>query len=403
MANTLSFNQIATVLQAIQEQATGQSAMAATDTSSFVASATTTLATGYDPVFNAINQVLSRTWFSVRPYSRKFKGLEYSETEWGNATRKLAIADKAIKEDDRYLWPQAYDNGELPANGDGEPGADMYQINKPDLLQTNFYGSNVWSDAYTIFRDQLDCAFRSPEELGSFISMVQQNISDKLENVRENVARATLVNFIGGVLNENDSDRVVHLLTEYNTLTGLNLTATTVYQPSNYKAFMQWVFSRIAQISDMMTERTELYQTVVNGKHIIRHTPMADQRVYLYAPARHQSTMMALADTYHDNFLSQAVTETVNFWQSPDAADSINVKPSRIGANGSVVVPSTALEQDGVYGVIMDRNAAGVATTQSWSSPTPFNARGGFTNYWLHETQRVFNDHTEKGVVLLLD
>lgn len=403
MANNLTFDQAATVFNAIQQQATGQATMAPVDAASFVSCATTALRVGYDPIFNAINQVLSRTWFSVRPYSRKFKGLEYSESEWGAVTRKLAIADKPIKEDDRYLWPQAYDSGKVPADGDGKPGADMFQINKPQVLQSNFYGFNVWSDAYTIFKDQLDCAFRSPEEFGQFVSMIQSNISDKLENVRENVARATLVNFIGGLINENDGNRVVHLLTEYNTLTGLSLTEETVYQPANYKAFVQWAFSRIAAISDMMTERTELFQTVVKGLHVIRHTPMADQRVYLYAPARHQTTMMALADTFHDNFLSQAVTETVNFWQSPDAGDSINVKPSRIGTDGSVVTPSTAVEQSGVFGVIMDHAAAGMTTTQSWSSPTPFNSRGGYTNYWLHETQRVFNDHSEKGVVLLMD
>ena len=44
-----------------------------------------------------------------------------------------------------------------------------------------------------------------------------------------------------------------------------------------------------------------------------------------------------------------------------------------------------------------------MANTQSWSNPTPFNARGGYTNIWMHETQRIYNDHTEKGVVLLLD
>ena len=176
-----------------------------------------------------------------------------------------------------------------------------------------------------------------------------------------------------------------------------------VYQPANFKAFIQWAYARIAQISDMMTERTELFQTVVNGKHVIRHTPKAMQRVFLYAPARHQMDMMAIADTYHDGLLTMPETETVNFWQSAETPDSINMKVARIGADGAVTASAANVQQANIFGVIIDTEAVGVANTQSWSNPTPFNARGGYTNIWMHETQRIYNDHTEKGVVLLLD
>lgn len=405
MAGEMNFKQAATLLNAIQEQATGQSALAATDISGFISCATTTLETGYDPVFNAINQVLTRTLFSVRPYSRKFKGLEKTESQWGNHVRKLAVADRDLVDDDRYKWPVGYDATGHSSNplGDGQ-SVDQYVIRKPKILQTNFYGSNVWSDYYTIFKDQLDNAFTGPDQLASFFGMVSQNMSDKLENVRENVSRAALANFIGGIVDEAQTGRVVHLLTEYEDATGLTFDSPTdVYQPDNFRPFIQWVYARIAQISDMMTERTELYQTVINGTHVIRHTPKANQRVYLYAPARHQMSMMALADTYHDGLLTMPETETVNFWQSAETPDSIAMHIARVGTNGSVHVSTDAVEQAGIFGVILDQEAVGVANTQSWSNPTPFNARGGYTNIFMHETQRIYNDHSEKGVVLLLD
>lgn len=405
MANEMTFNQIATVMNAIQTQATGVAGLAPTDTASFVAAATTTLKTGYDQTMAAINQVLSRTIFSIRPYSRKFRGMEKSETQYGNHVRKLKIADKPVSEDDRFLWPTGVQGA--PASEPGSPvigdgySVDPYILNKPDMLQTNFYGSNVFEDWYTIFRDQLDCAFRGPEEFGQFLAMVTQNMTDKLENCRENVARAVLANFMGGIIAENDPDRVVHLLTEYNTVTGLSLTAQTVYQPANFKAFMQWAYSRIATISAMMTERSEKFQTVVNNKHVMQHTPYDRQKVYLYAPARFQIDARVLADTYHDNYLAKADVETVNFWQAIDSPDAIKVTASRIGSDGDV--DTASVEQANIFGTIFDDEAAGYATTQQWSSPTPFNARGGYTNVWLHETQKAWNDHSEKGVVLLLD
>lgn len=401
--NDLTFNQVATLLNSIQQQATGQQAITATSTNEFVQAATTTLKTGYDPVLNAISQVLSRTIFSVRPYSAKFKGLERSETAFGNHVRKLSIADKNFVDDDRYKWPVGYDQTQDPAYGTGQ-SVDQYALRKPNIVQTNFYGNNVYEDYVTIFRDQLENAFRGPDEMGQFFSMVTQNISDKLENGRENMARATLVNLIASIIDEDQKTRVVHLLAEYNAATGLSLTNTTVYQPANFPAFMKWVYARIASISSLMTERSQLFQTVINNAPVMRHTPVNMQKVYLFAPAQYQITSRVLADTYHESFLSTpGVLENVNFWQSIETPDSINVKPVYTGTDGQIKNVLTNVEQSGIFGIIMDEEAAGYALTQNWSSPTPFNARGGYSNLFFHSTMRNWNDVTEKAVVLLLD
>lgn len=400
--NELSFNQVATILNAVQQQATGQTSIAPTNTADFVTVATTLLKTGYDPVMNAINQVLTRTIFSIRPYERKFGSLEVSESAYGNHVRKLAIADKPVSEDDRYKWPVAYDSQQNPADGDGV-ATNPFVVRKPKILQTNFYGQNVFSDSYTVFRDQLDNAFTGPQQFGDFVGMVIQNMSNKLENVRENIARATVANFIGGIIDEGNAQRVVHLLTEYNTATGLSLTATTVMQPANYRAFVQWAFARIFTVSQMMTERTTMYQTIINGLPIVRHTPMATQKMLVYAPAEYAMQMMALSNTYHDQLVKLGAHETVNFWQSASTPDTINVTPSRVGANGTVVTAESAVNQAGVFAVLFDEEAMGYATTQQWSAPTPFESRHGFVTTWIHETERNWNDHSEKGVVFLMD
>lgn len=399
--NTMTFNQVATILQSIQEQATGQSALAATNTSDFVSVANTVLQTGMDPVMNAINQVLTRTIFSVRPYSRKFGIVEVPESAYGNHVRKLSIADKAIQDDDRYKWPVAYDSGQTPPSGDGQ-SVDQQILNKPSILQTNFYGVNVWQDSYTLFKDQIECAFRGPDELGSFVGMVTQNMVDKLEQCRENMGRACVANFIGGLIDENDSLRVVHLLTEYNTATGLSLTAQSVMQPANFRAFIQWAYAKILCVSEYMTERSLAFQTVVNSLPVMRHTPKDRQKLMMFAPAATQAATMAMANTYHDELVRLGAYEAVNFWQSIATPDTVSVTPGRIGSNGAVVT-GTPIVQDSVFAVLFDEEALGYATTQQWSAPAPFNSRGGYTTLWLHETQRLWNDHSEKGVVFLLD
>jgi hypothetical protein len=389
--NDLTFNQLSMVLNSIVQQATGQQAQQVTNTAEFVSVAQTALKTGYDPVLQAISQVLSRTIFSIRPYTRKFGGLMVSNQQFGNIVRKLNIADKDWEEDSRFELTD-------------QISVDMYKVNKPSILQTNFYGANVFEKSLTIFKDQLDCAFSSPEEFGRFLSMTMTNASDMIEQAHENLARATLANFIGGKIS-GDTASVIHLLTEYNTITGLEtpLTDETVYQPANFKPFMQWVYSRVASLSSLMTERTQKFHINVTGKEISRHTPVNKQKVYLYAPARYQTETMVLADVYHDNFLRMADNETVNFWQSIDKPDEINVQPVYLQADGTLKSDDSPVNQKGIFGVMFDEEAAGYTVVNQWSAPTPFNSKGGYSNIFWHFTDRYWNDFTENGIVLLLD
>ena len=406
--NALTFEQAATVLNSIQAQAQGSAALTATNTAEFVQQAQTALLSGFDTITNAINQVLSRTIFSIRPYDAKFRGLEVSESAWGNHVRKLSIADKDFQDDDRYKWQVGYDAGQTPPDGNGQ-SVDPFIINKPDILQTNFYGQNVYENSYTLFRDQLEQAFRGPDEFSEFITLIMTNRANKLEQARENMARMTLTNLIGScIAAETNSVRgsgmgYIPLLTAYNSATGLSLTGQTVFQPANFKAFIQWAYSYLANVSYMFTERTsDLYQTTINGKHIARHTPYADQRIYLSASHRFGVEMMALADTFHDSYLWKAGGETVGFWQSSQDPGNIEITANYTNNAGLIATDTVDTSSVGpVIGVIMDRNAAGYAVTQMWSEPA-INARGGYTTYWDHATLRNWNDNTEKAVAILL-
>lgn len=386
--NTMSFEDASAILNNIREQVTGESAIAPVNTSEFVSVATTLLQQGYDPVLNAITQMVSKTIFSIRPYNRKFGGIKMDSEQWGAIVRKLSIADKDFDEDVRF---------ELV---DGQ-SIDHYKVNKPNILQTNFYGQNVYEKNYTIFKDQLDNAFSGPAEFGRFMSMVVQNVSDMIEQAHESIARMTIGNFVGGKKLANNG--VIHLLTEYNAETGESLTATTVYAPANFGNFMKWMYARVATLTALMTERSVEFQINVTGKEINRHTPYEYQKVYLYAPLLNGMNARVLAETFHDDFLEYADVEAVNYWQSIESPMALNVTPSYMGANGLIVTAQEAQSITNLVGVIFDRDALGYTTVNNWSATTPLNAKGGYWNTFHHFTERWYNDFTEKGLVLLLD
>lgn len=399
--NEFNISQISTIVNNITEQLTGQKAAAAiTNTADFVAVAQTLLKTGVDPVLNAISQVWSRTLFAYRDYNAQNAALEMDLPRFGNAIRKLSPVAAAAVDDMRFKWPVAYDADETPPLGNGQ-SVDHYKISKQEVLQTNFYGSAVYQQRYTIFKDQLDVAFSSPDEFGRFLSMCMGERKNDRESYKEAIARGIQVNLIGAILAENKTERVVRLLTEYNAATGLELTATTVYQPDNFAPFMRWAYARIKTLARMMSQRSAMYQTNITGKTILRHTPADRLRVAIYAPFADQMEAMVLSDTYHDNYLKGTTFERVNYWQSISSPNSINVVPTYTSAAGAVTT-GAAQTASNIFGVLHDVDALGYAFTNQWAATTPLNIDGGYWNEAHHATVKTIMDNTEKAVVLLL-
>lgn len=382
-----NFNSIAT-LNAIISQATGKTTIGAIN-DNFVSVATTALGIAPDDLLNAISQVISRTIFSIRPYNRKFAGLFVDNMKWGNHVRKINIGDKD--------WEQnvSYDLT------DGQ-SIDADIVSKPDILQTNFYGQCVYSKHYTIFRDQLNIALQNEEEFERFYTMLVQNTMDMIEQCHENTARATIVNLIGGKV-KGDTPNVIHLVAEYNAVTGLALDSNTVKKPENFVPFYKWAFSRIKTISGLLTERSLQYHINITGHNIMRHTPVQNQRLYLYTPEMNNVESSVFSSVFNEQYLKMMDYEGVNFWQSIQTPMEINVQTRYMLPAGVITSDSKGTTTSNIFGILMDEEAAGITTYSARTATTPYNARGEYTNVWWHFNDRYWNDFTENAVVFLLD
>lgn len=386
-ANDLTINQISSVLGEIVEQATGSKPMAVIDTSSFVTVAQIGLKTGYDTLATAISQVLSRTIFSTRPYNRKFGGLEVSNQRYGNHVRKLSPIDKSPEDDERYSLTE-----------DG--AVDHYKVSKPLVQQTNFYGANAYQRHLTTYRDQLDMALRSPDEFGSFVSMMLLNVSDMIEQDHENTARATVANLVGGAIDLAGSN-VIHCLTEYNAVTGGTYTAETVLNPDTIAGFAKYLVARINTIAKMLTERSTEFHQTIDSKPVKRHTPVANQKAYIFTDYLSKVYANVFSTVFNENYLKIADTEEVNFWQSIKTPGNINITPAYTDATGSVVKGEAVNKP--ILAVLFDEEAAGYTVVNKWTQNTPMNAAGGYYNTYWHFTDRYWNDFTENHVVFVLD
>ena len=386
-ANNLTFEQASTFLTSLYTQATGQSAMAPTNTSEFVTVAHAVLKTGYDTVINSISQVLGRTIFSIRPYTAKFKGLTVDEQKYGAITRKINFVDSNIENDERYTLT------------DGQ-SVDMYKVKKPKVLQTNFYGGNTYQQHITIFKDQLDTAFQSYEEFNRFISGVMQNVMDQLEQVHEAESRAALMNFALGK-QVGDSANVIDVLEEYNNKTGSSLTSETLFNSDNYVSFTKWLYAYINTLMRSMSERSAKYHINVTGKEVMRHTPADRMKAYIAADFLDSIESVALPSIFGADRMKMIDWEPVTYWQSINAPLVMGGVPSYLAADGTIATAANTVTL-GVVGMLFDEDACGITRINQWSERTPFNAAGGYSNIYWHFTERYWNDFTENGVILVI-
>lgn len=387
--NTNVINQAGTLLASMVSQITGKTALTPTTTGDFVSLANTALNFGLDPVCQAMSTVIGKTIFANRPYKAKLRTVEVTPQEYAWHNRKVSITDSAPGDSQVYNLT----NGQ---------SIDQQLVKVPNLLQLNIYGENAIQDYYTLFRQQVKMALSSPAELVEFLAMITQNTMDKVEQYKESFKRFALANFIGAKVHYN-TGHVIKALTEYNTLTGLTLTATTVMQPANLLPFGQWLYARIMSVADAMTERTYNWHVNISGHDVARHTPYEMQRLIMFAPFDHILTNRVVSNTYNKDALERIQHESVNFWQSSTTPDTVNVTPGVLNpSTGAKTVPGSAINQADVLGVLFDRDALGVTFMEESFDPAPYNARGKYQTTWYSFTGRYYQDHTENGVVILL-
>lgn len=402
MPKLMNIEQAATLLNAVVAQATGQTSLSAiTNVDDFVSVAQTLLQTGLDPVVNAISQVWRRTVFAVREYDNPLSTLRVTESAYGNATRKLSPVADDFVDDAAYTYPAGYDVSQLNPFGDGN-SVDPWTIHKQKTLQTNFYGSSVYMQHYSIFRNQLMVAFENPEQWVQYNAMNITERRNDRESFEEAKARLLQANLIGALVDENDNTRVIKLLTEYNTATGLSLTATTVMQAGNFEAFIRWMYARIKTLVGLMGARSDMFQTKIGTSKILRHSKPEDVRVALFRPFMEMINSMVLSNLYHNDLMRLPTYEAIDFWQSIDTPDSINIVPEYTDTTGAAKTASAAVTQANIVGLIHDRNALGYAMLDATSATTGLNPKGLYWNEYYHGRCATFSDNTEKCILLLL-
>lgn len=419
MARTLTPIDAYALINAVYDAATGQDGnLTAVDTSSFISVGESILRTGTENTLNALSLVLGRTFMAVRPYEAKLRIINTLDSGlYANRVRKIsyysrrASASGAFNTDLYTNHAMGFDNGSNPA---GTPPVaqslpTMWEQNQPIPMEFNFGGSSVWDDWTTIYKWQLQQAFKSEGEFVDFVAGIMTEKGNDIESEKEAFNRATLLNFMAGIYDLNSvTGGAIDMVAAFNAKMGTSYTGTQL-RSTYLKEFTMFVVSFIRLLSDTLENRSKKYHwsptKTIDGVNyeLLRHTPKSKQKLLLYKPFLYDMEAMVMPEIFNDEYLKIENFEGVTFWQDELTPAGINITPAIPDTSDPTQqIQGSAVSLDYVLGVLYDEDAMMVDYQLDDTITTPIEARKAYSNVFWHFRRNAINDFTENAVLLYM-
>ena len=419
MARTLTPIDAYALINAVYDAATGQDgALTAVDTSSFISVGESILRTGTENTLNALSLVLGRTFMAVRPYEAKLRIINTLDSGlYANRVRKIsyysrrASASGAFNTNLYTNHAMGFDNGSNPA---GTPPVaqslpTMWEQNQPIPMEFNFGGSSVWDDWTTIYKWQLQQAFKSEGEFVDFVAGIMTEKGNDIESEKEAFNRATLLNFMAGIYDLNSvTGGAIDMVAAFNAKMGTSYTGTQL-RSTYLKEFTMFVVSFIRLLSDTLENRSKKYHwsptKTIDGVsyELLRHTPKSKQKLLLYKPFLYDMEAMVMPEIFNDEYLKIENFEGVTFWQDELSPAGISITPAIPDTSDPTQqIQGTAVSLDYVLGVLYDEDAMMVDYQLEDTLSTPIEARKSYSNVFWHFRRNAINDFTENAILLYM-
>lgn len=371
----MTTEQIYGLVNTVNAQAFGNSALVVTDTSSLISLGTTVLSssTNTEAFLSTLAQRIGRTILRFREYRNKLGDMVLNDFEYGAILQKIKVHMPEAESDESY---DLIDGNTV----------DHYKIAKPSVDQKLFVTRTPYQFHITIQRVHLKEAFMSPENMGAFIGIIFGEVRNAIEISLENLGRVTLATAIA----EYGTSREIPLVTDFNTEYN-PLTPITASDAIHNEEFLRYAIMRMNNLVDMIQDASELY----NDGSMVTFTPREDVRIKVISEFQRRLETNVQYAAFHDQFVDiPNGYQTINFWQAEQTPYDVNItRPS----------DSTATTVNNVVAILYDRDAMGVYKIDEEIATSPINAAGLYYNQYWHEKQLRFIDLSEVGLIFTLN
>ena len=371
-------NQIYELVNDVAQQTMGESALQVSDTASLVAMGNAVLSSSSntEAFIDTLVQRIGRTMISYRPYKSQLGLMAVSDMTMGAIMQKIKVKMPSAVED---VTTQLIDGQSI----------DQYIVSKPKATQKLFVKRTPYTFYITIQKKWLREAFTSETAMGSFISAIYGEVENALELSQENLARLCMANFMATI--STSANRVINLVTEYNTLKSASLDEDNALLD---EGFLRYALGRMNNISKKMKTMSVLY----NDGSETRHSPEGDQRFVSLVDFQTALETQVQWAAFHEQYVKKQNGIEVPYWQAAQSPMDIDLI---IEGDDGEQEESTTLSN--IVAFIHDRDALGTYRKEVEVATTPLNARGMYTNQFWHMNDLYFNDISENGVIFTLN
>ena len=411
MARLLTRTDAHVIVNAIVKEATGgNSTLQVVDTSTFVSAGELLNKVGKEKTLNAISIVMGRTIFEVRKYPAKLQLITaMSSGLFTNRFRKIKFYDRKALPTGAFNTDLNGNNlkeGSTNVSGDGAT-ASMYEQHPDKPVEINFYGSDVWQTARTVYAVQLQTAFNSEDDFIAFWEAGMVAYMNDVASQLEALNRMVVLNRIAGNIDMVDKvpSGVVNLTTEYNKKFGTQYTSEQL-RTTYLDKLLAFFVTEFKLASNYMTNRSSLYHwTPSETETLTTFVPKSEQKALLYSPLFTEAEASVFPQIFNPQYLKIENYEGVEYWQNIINPAAIDVTPAipNVDDPAGEQVAGANVKCPYVVGMLFDTNAIMTDMHLQRSDTSPFEARKKYYTIWEDYAKNLINDYTNDCIVFIMD
>lgn len=385
----MKVNQIYQIINAMQQEVTGLTAVATEDLSNVVEIGQEIINSGnLDNYVRKLPDVIGRVIFVDRIYNGSLPSMVRDSWEYGAIMEKISMDLPEAEENESW---------ELTDGASYDPN----QFTAPSV-RAKFWNQRVTFEIdMSITEDQIKSAFSSAVQLNSFLSMIATGIQNSftvksdalaMSAIRSMIGETIYKEFNGGAIT-GTGVRAVNLLNLYNNGPNAGGTALTAAEALTTPEFIRFASLTMANYMD----RLKFMSTLFNMDGAERFTPADRLNVILLSDFKNAAGAYLQSDTFHDEYTALPEAQTVPYWQG----SGLNYAFADISTVNVTTPQQHTVSVSGVLGVMHDRDALGISNLDRRTT-TQYNAKAEFWNQFHKMLCGVWNDPAENFIVFYM-
>lgn len=396
----MKVNQIATMLNELNEAMVGSDVTFADDLSNIVDAGKQILDfTGesndnYDRFIGKMIDRIGRTIYVDRAYTSQAPDILKDSWAYGSILMKVRAELMDAQENATWQLGDIANGTGLSNDQDalGNPivpsRLDPFVLNKPNVAAKFYNKRATYEVPITLVDYQLREAFTSAAEMSRFIAMIENRIRVKRTLCTDALVMATIRNLAGVKL---ATGKAINLLPLYNATITTPITAADYWTNPDAIRFANKTIS-------LQAKYMEGASTLYNEGDYVTFTPSDRLKAVFLAEFVKDAEVYLYSDTFHNEYDKLEGYSEVAYWQGSSTDGSLSSRSSIMGTfidNDEKLVSGAA---DGVIAVLFDEEAAAVCCENDRTT-SQRNGRAEYINYFYKWDALYMNDLEENCIV----